>query len=175
MTQKVGEETFILVIQITSSLCLSLFRLSIDISHYIFGFFQTDREEDKCFYMGDKLAHQKALNKEWNNCTLGYMFRRMAEHYKFWLLPTYRLDDGWALCRYIRYGYSITQLKWLSENCLTRFKAKKMAEKMAPINGTLSSTHLSFTLFLTSIHKFSYKKWIKTRSFYKCSWFSLKH
>lgn len=88
-----GEETFILVIQITSSLCPSLFRLSFDISHYIFGFFQTDREEDKCFYMGDKLAHQKALNKEWNYCTLGYMFR--SHGWTLQVLATSHLEAWW--------------------------------------------------------------------------------
>lgn len=57
---------------------------------------------------------------------------------------------------YIRYRYSTTQLKWLSENRLTRFKAKNMALKMAAINETLSSTNLSFTLFLIFIHILSY-------------------
>lgn len=155
MTQKVGEETFILVLQITSSLCLNLFRLSIDISHYIFGFFQTDRKEDKWFCMGDKLAHQKVLNKEWNNCTLGYMFR--SHSWTLQVLATSHLEAWWWMAlMYIRYRYSTTQLKWLSENHLTRFKAKNMALKMAAINETLSSTNLSFTLFLISIHILSY-------------------
>lgn len=57
---------------------------------------------------------------------------------------------------YIRYRYSTTQLKWLSENRLTCFKAKNMALKMAAINETLSSTNLSFTLFLIFIHILSY-------------------
>lgn len=56
---------------------------------------------------------------------------------------------------YIRYRYSTTQLKWLSENRLTRFKAKNMALKMAAINETLSSTNLSFTLFLIFIQYIS--------------------
>lgn len=156
MTQKVEEETFILVLQITSSLCLSLFRLSIDISHYIFGFFQTDRKEDKWFCMGDKLAHQKVLNKEWNNCTLGYMFR--SHSWTLQVLATSHLEAWWWMAlMYIRYRYSTTQLKWLSENRLTRFKAKNMALKMAAINETLSSTNLSFTLFLIFIHILSYK------------------
>lgn len=117
--------------------------------------FQTDRKEDKWFCMGDKLAHQKVLNKEWNNCTLGYMFR--SHSWTLQVLATSHLEAWWWMAlMYIRYRYSTTQLKWLSENRLTRFKAKNMALKMAAINETLSSTNLSFILFLIFIHILSY-------------------
>lgn len=168
MTQKVGEETFILVLQITSSLCLNLFRLSIDISHYIFGFFQTDRKEDKWFCMGDKLAHQKVLNKEWNNCTLGYMFR--SHGWTLQVLATSHLEAWWWMAlMYIRYRYSTTQLKWLSENRLTRFKAKKYGFKNGS-NKWNSFVYKSIIYFVSHFHTYIklYNKWITTRYFKKC-------
>lgn len=124
--------------------------------------------------MGDKLAHQKVLNKEWNNCTLGYMFR--SHGWTLQVLATSHLEAWWWMAlMYIRYRYSTTQLKWLSKNRLTRFKAKKYGFKNGS-NKWNSFFYKSIIYFVSHFHTYIklYNKWITTRYFKKMWLISLE-